>query len=893
MQKKSNNYILYINESEEPSRFTVDLNKEPETPELSEFNSEIQSNNNSRSKKLKSCLQRSGKRISNLFSFKKSKIKKSGKHNFLLPKIEYTAPGRSGAMNLSGPSFGVYSGRVNRLSFFPLFLLAFTIIKNLLLIIRVISWRTGWLVLFLLRLLVFVPKKMFFIIYLFFKIFKKKKILGSKRVIAKAGEIEKEVDKEKKLPAFFKDKEEDKKQPLLSGFSSRRPCFSLIRLKRVLGFTMILVLFAIPLKAVLFFDEIISAKGAVLGASESAVNGILAASQSMKILDFAGAQKDFLLAAENFTKARGEIDDLNGLLVLLGSLANDPEYKMAKNLDHILAAGEAGAEIGKNLASTLEVLDTDTDCKIKELVLGFYAKGEILAELTQRLNYEINSIDETALPIKYQEPFILLKEKSETIGFGFRDFLDSLKALKNLLGLERDRRYLLVFQNNTELRASGGFIGSFSLVDVSNGKIKKIETPAGGSYDTKGGLRERIIAPTALSIVDPAWHFWDANWWPDWSASAEKLMWFFERSQWPSVDGVISFTPTVLEDLLRVVGGVDLSEEYGVVISADNFWEITQAIVEDKTNNDNKPKKIIGDMMGKLLETVVEKLTKETFFSIANVFEKNLKEKHILFYFKDNELKRLVKEYDWDGRVKTTGRDYLQVVHTNIAGEKTDKVIKNIINHSIEIAEDGTIIDSLEIKRIHNGIKGDIFTGVGNNDWLRVYVPSGSELLSASGFVRPDSSYFEDPEEGWKNDPDIMAREGSAVPGKGGTLVYNEFGKTVFANWLQVDPGKTIIARLRYKLPFKVKYDPSETLGAKIENFLNPNKQQLSVYSLMVQKQPGTIGTDYTGLLKLADNHQSVWHYSLDETELSLNGWRINDTLYTDKFWAAIIAVKQ
>jgi len=120
-------------------------------------------------------LQNTGKGIDSLFSFKKSKVEKNEKHNFLLPKIEYTAPELPRAMNLSGPSFGIYSSRVNRLSFFPLFFLAFTVIKNLLLIIRTISWRTGWLVLFLLRLLVFVPRKILVIIYRLLKIFKKEK----------------------------------------------------------------------------------------------------------------------------------------------------------------------------------------------------------------------------------------------------------------------------------------------------------------------------------------------------------------------------------------------------------------------------------------------------------------------------------------------------------------------------------------------------------------------------------------------------------------------------------------------------------------------------------------------------------------------------------------------
>jgi len=52
------------------------------------------------------------------------------------------------------------------------------------------------------------------------------------------------------------------------------------------------------------------------------------------------------------------------------------------------------------------------------------------------------------------------------------ELVDLLAAAKIFLGFDYDQRYLLVFQNNNELRASGGFIGSFALVDIGNGQIK-------------------------------------------------------------------------------------------------------------------------------------------------------------------------------------------------------------------------------------------------------------------------------------------------------------------------------------------------------------------------------------------------------------------------------------
>jgi hypothetical protein len=172
------------------------------------------------------------------------------------------------------------------------------------------------------------------------------------------------------------------------------------------------------------------------------------------------------------------------------------------------------------------------------------------------------------------------------------------------LGKQMDKRYLLVFQNNAEKRASGGFMGSFAVVDMSKGEIKNILVPKGGTYDTEAGLSEKVVAPEPLWLLNPLWHLWDANWWPNWPTTAKKIEWFYEKSNGPTVDGVISLTPTVIERLLTVTGPIDMSKDYGVIISADNFWQVTQTFSEQKPQLTNEPKKIIGDLMTKLMEAI-------------------------------------------------------------------------------------------------------------------------------------------------------------------------------------------------------------------------------------------------------------------------------------------------
>ncbi len=453
------------------------------------------------------------------------------------------------------------------------------------------------------------------------------------------------------------------------------------------------------------------------------------------------------------------------------------------------------------------------------------------------------------------------------------------------------------------MRASGGFIGSYALVDFYDGRIKNIEAPGGGSYDTEAGLYARVAAPEPLHLVNPLWHFWDSNWWPDWPKSAEKIMWFYEKSDGPTVDGVISFTPTVIEDILSVIGSIDMSDKYGAIINADNFWLTVQGIAEQKSaaaaaiqlNEEEKkeekhePKKIIGDLLDVIIEEMPKRLNKENITELIKIFEKNLNEKHILFYFTDDELQKKVEEYGWDGKIKQSFKDYLAVINTNIAGGKSDKKIRETISHEAEVMGDGSIINTVIIKREHTGVKNEPFSGVRNVNWMRIYVPLGSELLEARGFKQPDEIYFENPENSWQNDPDLRREEFDfKIHSASKTKIYEESWKTVFANWTMVDPGKTAVIYLKYKLPFKIDKKDNSSIMEKIKNYFSASREPLCPYSFLAQKQSGSLSSSINSKLILADNFNIIWKYPKG-LSADGNGWDISSDLAADKYWAVLM----
>ena len=317
----------------------------------------------------------------------------------------------------------------------------------------------------------------------------------------------------------------------------------------------------------------------------------------------------------------------------------------------------------------------------------------------------------------------------------------------------------------------------------------------------------------------------------------------------------------------------------------------SQASSSEETIVKKVPKKIIGDLFNKILEEIPTRLNKEIFFSLIKSLEQSLNEKHILFYFDDQELQSKVEELGWDGRVKSTAWDYLMVVNTNIAGGKSDRKIKEEIQHTSEVQEDGTIIDTVIIKRKHTAIRGDEFTGVRNVDWMRIYVPLGSELIETLGFTRPDEGYFEKPASWWEKDPDVVKSENKGrIDIESGTKIYEDGDKTVFANWSMVEPEETTTIYLKYLLPFRLnEIEQDENIFNKIKSYLNPTQKQLIPYALLAQKQPGSIGSEINSTLKLPFNMETVWQYPA-KINVSTNGWQINDQLNIDRFWAVLVA---
>jgi hypothetical protein len=516
----------------------------------------------------------------------------------------------------------------------------------------------------------------------------------------------------------------------------------------------------------------------------------------------------------------------------------------------LMKAGEHLATGAQELAGFLNQSLSHIETKEQPSLLEILKSGE---KNLIRGNDEIQKalkllqyVHPESLPEDKQDPFrkgeALLPVLAHTLNLS----VTHLDLLNELLGGNGPRLYLFLFQNNHELRPTGGFIGSYGILEMQSGMVRRFFVD--GIFNPDGQLKENIVPPAPIQKISTGWSLHDSNWFPNFPTSAEKARFFYEKTGGPTTDGVVAMTPEVLERVLRILGPVDLPE-YGATIDADNFIPLIQEEVEvNYDKEENNPKKILGDLTGVLIRRLVEKPGPDVLLGLGDVLVNLLNERHILLFARDDRAQNLIRSSGWSGEMLNTPYDYLSVIHTNINGFKTDGVVKDNIRHQVSIQGDGSVIDTVSITRVHAGGNTPYeWWNKVNANYMRVYVPLGSELLSASGMTREvNVSPVDYDALRFRRDEEVVDEEGRIrIDSESGTRIGEEFGKTVFGNWVYVSPGEQVTVVYRYKLPFRL----------ALEDELSDPLP----FSILYQKQAGTTGWQLSTEIEHPDERRVIW----------------------------------
>ncbi len=378
-----------------------------------------------------------------------------------------------------------------------------------------------------------------------------------------------------------------------------------------------------------------------------------------------------------------------------------------------------------------------------------------------------------------------------------------------LVNSSQEKTYLVVLQNADELRPTGGFVGTVGVLQLMSGEITRIKFE--DVYATDGPVqstwKDVPPEPLARGLGVKAWFLRDSNWSPDFPQSAERLMdvYLRERSLASSshLDGVIALEPGFFADLLRLTGPITVD---GKTFTADNFFTELQYDVEIGFRADGTPTAQRKEIVSKLGDTLLQTLFHQPSVRwplLLDALTSALARKDIFVYVRDPKVLSLLDAHRWSGRVRESSTDYVWVIDTNLAAFKTDGVMEKRLTYTLDASSPSTALSTVTLTyRNTNRVIDWRYTRY--RDYVRVYVPEGSELVSSEGAMEDD----------------ITKTGGKVVPGK--VDVMHDLGKTVFGAFWSVEPGETRQLKFTYR-------PPSKTYNL-----------QPTTYNLLIQKQPGS-----------------------------------------------------
>ena len=639
--------------------------------------------------------------------------------------------------------------------------------------------------------------------------------------------------------------------------------------QRAIGvFVLLSFVFVLPLHAMQVLNQLRDAKTHAESNGMQALQSLKDATGTNLVKNPGEASAHFAQANVEFGKAKQNIDDLGaGVSILISALA--PTQKSVQTNTALLTLGTelsiAGARISDGFDAMQQEVHPTPSSRLE--ILHLYL-ASALPHLVAAQD-AMSKVDVSAIDDAHKDTYTKLVSTLPSLVASTKDFVSLADALSTILGTNQTKHYLLIFQNNTEIRPTGGFMGSFAEMTVHNGVMEQLTIPGGGTYDLQGQQKRSFVSPWPLQLLSAKWEFQDANWFPDFRTSARHIISFYQNARSADIDGVIAINANYVQDLIGLLGPVDMPE-YNRTIDQNNFIVETQTIVEkeyDKT--ENKPKAFIGALAPKLIEKALHE-TPDTFLTLADHLNKGLANKDIQLYFTDNAVEKTVLERGWGGAIKATDKDYFMLVNTNLGGGKTDAVMEEHVYIDTHIAANGTVSNTVKITRTHKGGVINPFTNVNNVNYQRLYVPKGSVLTHAEGFEIPSSNLFDAADPDWIVDADLRFADASfAIDKESATQIYEENGKTVFGNWTQTKPGETTMQTYVYTLPFTLSgLIKKNTTEEKLKTWIGiPTTEN---YSLLVQKQSGVLNRTTSIRVHLPENMKSLWSSSdLSQTEFT------------------------
>ncbi len=402
-----------------------------------------------------------------------------------------------------------------------------------------------------------------------------------------------------------------------------------------------------------------------------------------------------------------------------------------------------------------------------------------------------------------------------------------IKLLPDLLGNPNAKTYMILFQNDAELRPTGGFMTAYAFMKVTKGKIELLSSY--DIYDLDARFNKKVPAPDAIKkyLNETYLNLRNSNMSPDFKVSMDTFSKYYNDI--PGMirpDGIIAIDTQLPVEILKVIGPIGVGGWGNFSANIDARCDCPQVVyaleeIADRPSSTIKAgrKAVLGPLMHSMMANAMGS-PKHLWPKLLNVALESIKQKHLLFYFFEDKTQQVAEDFNAAGRITPTAFDYLHVNDANLGGAKTDMFITREVEQEIETTN-GVVTKTVSIS-YNNPYKGSncnleagqLCLNGTYRDYIRLLVPKGSTLISVVGSEVKET-------------------------------VVEDLDKTVFEAFFTMRPQSSSKIVFKYTLP----------------------SLDLSTYKLMIQKQPGTPTIKHTIIL---NGNETIVELDQDK-ELILN----------------------
>ena len=367
-----------------------------------------------------------------------------------------------------------------------------------------------------------------------------------------------------------------------------------------------------------------------------------------------------------------------------------------------------------------------------------------------------------------------------------RAALGAAVAAPTLLGSDEPVDYLILAQNSDELRATGGFISTIGVATFDRSKLAQLSMKDSYTYDRFTVDRPDAPLPMRRHMGIDLWTTRDGNWSPDFPKAAQDVEQLYHLENTGDIRGVIAFDMFAVQEMVRAVGPLDIPE-YNDRVDGENVLDKMRAFWSTPSPGEwlEHRKDFVDVMASAVMDRLQSPGQLGQMGTLARMLKRLMDERHMQMYFEEPAAQGLLAAGGWDGRLVTaTAGDYWLALDTNMGYNKVNTNVEKQMEYEVVLGQVGRPAATLTMTYTNHSRPQtecvqypagrlrtyDLWANDCYWDYLRLYVPLGSELLSSEGITETE-------------------------------VLPDEAGRTVWGAMLVVPAAASRAVRLRYRLP--------------------------------------------------------------------------------------------